>query len=58
MSKPVKSLDISNATASVSPDLLKALAIQSDTTVRRSGVDRESLNHAETQKKCIISQDN
>ena len=35
-----KALDISSATARVAPDLLKALAILSDTTVRRSAVDR------------------
>ena len=34
---------ISNATAQVTPDLLKALAILSDTTVRRSAVDQEDL---------------
>ena len=38
-----KALDISSATARVAPDLLKALAIPSDTTVRRSTVDREDL---------------
>ena len=38
-----KALDISSATARVAPDLLKALAILSDTTVRRSAVDREDL---------------
>ena len=38
-----KALDISSATAPVAPDLLKALAILSDTTVRRSAVDREDL---------------
>ena len=37
-----KALDISSATAQVAPDLLKALAVLSDTTVRRS-VDREGL---------------
>ena len=36
-------MNISSATARVAPDLLKALAIQSDTTVRRSEVDREDL---------------
>ena len=36
-------MDISSATAQVGPDLLKALAILSDTTVRRSVVDREDL---------------
>ena len=38
-----KALDISSATARVAPDLLKALAILSDTTVRRSAVDQEDL---------------
>ena len=34
---------MSSATARVAPDLLKTLAILSDTTVRRSAVDREDL---------------
>ena len=38
-----KALDISSATARVAPDLLKALAILSNTTVRRSAVDQEDL---------------
>ena len=38
-----KALDISDATAWVAQDLLKAQAISSDTTVRRSAVDREDL---------------
>ena len=38
-----KALDISIATAQVAPDLLKALAILSDTIVRRYVVDREDL---------------
>ena len=38
-----KALDISSATAQVAPDLLKALEFLSDTTVRRSAVDREDL---------------
>ena len=38
-----KALDISSATAQVALDLLKALAILSDTTVRRSPVDGEDL---------------
>ena len=38
-----KALDVSSATAQVAPHLLKALAILSDTTVRRSPVDREDL---------------
>ena len=36
-----KVLDISSATAQVAPDLLKALAVLSDTTRRRSAVDWE-----------------
>ena len=43
MPNPVKSLDISSAIAQVAPDLLKALAILSDTNVRRYAVDREDL---------------
>ena len=38
-----KPLDILSATAWVTPDLLKAPAILSDTTVRRSAVDPEDL---------------
>ena len=38
-----KGLDILSATARVAPDLLKAPAILSDTTVSRSAVDREDL---------------
>ena len=38
-----EALDVSSATARVAPGLLKALAVVSDTTVRRSGVDRENL---------------
>ena len=38
-----KALDISSATAQVAPDLLKTLAILSDTSIRRSAVDREDL---------------
>ena len=38
-----KVLNISSATARVAPDLLKTLAILSDTTVRRSAVDQEDL---------------
>ena len=36
-------LDISRATARVAQNLLKALAILSDATVRRSAVDRGDL---------------
>ena len=43
MPNPAKALDISSATAGVAPGLLKPLAILSDTTVRRSAVDREDL---------------
>ena len=38
-----KALDISSATARVASDLLKTLVILSNTTVRRSAVDRENL---------------
>ena len=38
-----KALDTSSATARVAPDLLKALTIPSDTTVRRFTVDQEDL---------------
>ena len=38
-----KALDITCAAALVAPDLLKTLAILSDTTARRSAVDREDL---------------
>ena len=39
----LKALNISSATAWVAPDLIKVLAILSDTTVRRSAVDQEDL---------------
>ena len=38
-----KALDISSATAWVAPDLIKALAILLDATVRRPAVDQEHL---------------
>ena len=38
-----RALDISSATVQVASDLLKVLATLSDTTVRRSAVDREDL---------------
>ena len=42
--KPLsKDLDISNAAARIATDLLKAIATLSNTTVRRSAVDREDL---------------
>ena len=50
-----KALDISSATAPVAPDLLKALAILSDTMVRRSAVHREDLKPYWNQKKGHIS---
>ena len=50
-----KALDISSATAWVAPDLLKALAIYSDTTVRRSAVDREDLKPYWKSEKSHIS---
>ena len=37
----LKALDISSARAQVAPNLLKALAILTDTTIRRSAFDRE-----------------
>ena len=43
MPNSVKALNISSATARVAPNLLKAPAILSDTTVRKSAVDREDL---------------
>ena len=46
-----KALDISSVTARVAPDLLKALAILSDTTVRRSAVDQEDLKQTGNKKK-------
>ena len=50
-----KGLDILKATVRVAPDLLKALAILSDTTERGSAVDREDLNHTGSQNKSHIS---
>ena len=41
-----KTLDISSATARVAPDLLKALAIVSDATVRTSAVDHKKEGHS------------
>ena len=38
-----KAFDISSVTAWVAPELLKALAILSDTTARISGVNQEDL---------------
>ena len=50
-----KALDILSATAWVAPDLLKALAILWDTTVKRSKVDRENLIVTRNQIKGHIS---
>ena len=56
MSNSVESLGCMKcSTARVAPDLLKALAILSDTTVRRSPVDREDLKPYWDQKKGHIS---
>ena len=48
-------MDISIATAQVAPDLLKPLAIVSDTIVRRSAVDREDLKPYWKSEKSHIS---
>ena len=50
-------LDTSNATARVAPNLLKALEISADPTVRRSTVDQEDLKPCSigNQKKGHIS---
>ena len=55
MPNPVKTLHISSATAREAPDLLKALAVLLDATVRISAVDQEDLNHTENLKKDHIS---
>ena len=52
MQNPVKSFGISGATVRVATDLLKAQAVVSDTTVRRSVVDQEDLKpYWETEKR-------
>ena len=49
---PVKSLDISSTIILVVSDLLKAQAILSDTTVRRSAIDQEDLKpHQKSEKR-------
>ena len=48
-------MDISNATAQVTPDLIKALVILWDTTFRRSAVDRGHLESYWKSKKMFIS---
>ena len=50
-----KALNISSATAQAASDLLKALAILSDTTVRRSAVDPEDLKPYWKSEKSHIS---
>ena len=50
-----KALDISSATAGVAPDLLIALPILSDTTVKRSAVDQEDLKPYWKSEKSYIS---
>ena len=45
---------ISTATARVAPDLLKSLAILSDTTVTRSAVDREDLKPSRKSKGTFL----
>ena len=51
-----KTLDMASATTRVAPDLLKALAILSDTTVRKSSVDSEDLKpYWKSEKKGQIS---
>ena len=50
-----KALDISSATARTAQDLLKALTILSETTVRRFEVDREDLKpYLESEKGHIF----
>ena len=53
---PVKSLRYITCYNSTSPDLLKATAILSDTTVRRSAVDQEDLKQTGNKKKSHNSQ--
>ena len=51
-----KALDISiGYTAWVAPDVLKVVAVLSDTTVRRSAVDREDLKSYWKSEKGLIS---
>ena len=57
MSDSAKSLRYITCYNSTSPDLLKATAILSDTTVRRSAVDQEDLKQTENKKKSHNSLD-
>ena len=52
----LKALDISSVTTRVAPGLLKPQAILSDTTVRRSAVDRDDLKPYWKSEKGHISQ--
>ena len=54
MPNPVRALDISSTAARVAPDLLKALAILSDTTIRRSVVDQEDKTILEIREKATF----
>ena len=56
MSDSAKSLRYITCYNSTSPDLLKATAILSDTTVRRSAVDQEDLKQTGNKKKSHNSQ--
>ena len=56
MSDSAKSLRYITCYNSTSPDLLKATAILSDTTVRRSAVDQEDLKQTGNKKKSHHSQ--
>ena len=51
-----KALDISSVTDWVAPDLLKAITVLSDTTVRRSAVDWKDLKPYWKSEKDHISQ--
>ena len=56
MSDSAKSLRYITCYNSTSPDLLKATAVLSDTTVRRSAVDQEDLKQTGNKKKSHNSQ--
>ena len=49
-----KVLDISSATTHVASDLLKALAILSGTTVRRSAVDQDLKPYSKSEEKATF----
>ena len=51
-----RTLNMSSASARVAPDILKALAILSDTAVRRSEVDQEDLKpYCKSEKRSHFS---